>query len=226
MNKLLGTIEVAQKLFRSRLEGLLKTSQGLSEEQYVRYLSMQYHLTNGVQRHFLQIAGNFEMARRRTFRKFLVGFANEEELHFEIAGADLKAMNRTPLPCPLDVTLWWAYFDSIVASRPFIRLGATTILENIAAPSRDVIQQLFANARYLTPKNTRFFTIHQHDETLPHGDQILDALKSANLEPQHIADLELGAQIGAVMYLRMVDWALSSGEQQKPDAFFQGLVAA
>ncbi len=208
MNRLRKVIEAAQKAFNARLEALLENG-GLSEEQYVRYLSMQYHLTKGVQRHFFQIAGNPEMARRRTFRKFLVKFANEEELHFEIAKNDLKNMNRIPLECPLDVTLWWAYFDSIVATNPFIRLGATAILENISVTSKSVIQRLFANASYVTEHNSHFFIIHQHEE-LPHGDQILDELAQANLEPAHWDELKKGAEIASILYMRMVEWAMDT----------------
>ncbi len=222
MNKLMTLIENAQRLFKTKLEAILNSPDGLTEEQYVRYLSMQYHLTKGVQRHFFQMAGHADFARRRSFRKFLVEFANEEELHYEIALNDLKGMNRTPLECPVDVTLWWAYFDSIVGTRPFVRLGATTILENIAATSSDVIKRLFARASYLNEQNTRFFTIHQHDETLPHGAQILDALKGGRLEPSHWNDLIQGAQIATHLYLRMADWSLSvptaeSATEAKPE---------
>lgn len=216
MNRLKKVIEAAQNAFKARLESLLATG-GLSEEQYARYLSMQYHLTKGVQRHFFQIAGNAELARRRSFRKFLVNFANEEELHYEIAKNDLKNMNRTPTECPLDVTLWWAYFDSIVGTRPFIRLGATAILENIAVTSKPVIQKLFSQASYINERNSHFFTIHQHDESLPHGDQILEALQQANLDPAHWDELKKGAEIAAVLYMRMVDWALEGKTQSEED---------
>lgn len=208
MNKLMSLIENAQRLFKAKLEAVLRSPEGLTEEQYVRYLSMQYHLTKGVQRHFFQMAGHADFARRRSFRKFLVEFANEEELHYEIALNDLKGMDRTPLDCPIDVTLWWAYFDSIIGTRPFIRLGATTILENIAGPSGEIIKKLFAKANYLNERNTRFFTIHQHDETLPHGTQILEALQAGRLDPAHWNDLILGAQIATHLYLRMADWSL------------------
>lgn len=209
MNKLMTLIETAQNLFKAKLEAVLQSAEGLTEEQYVRYLSMQYHLTKGVQRHFFQMAGHADFARRRSFRKFLVEFANEEELHYEIALNDLKGMDRTPLDCPVDVTLWWAYFDSIIGTRPFIRLGATTILENIAATSGEIIKKLFAKANYLNERNTRFFTIHQHDETLPHGTQILEALKAGRLEPAHWNDLIQGAQIAMHLYLRMAEWSLA-----------------
>ncbi len=214
MNKLMSLIENAQNLFKAKLEAVLSDPGGLSQEQYVRYLSMQYHLTKGVQRHFFQMAGHADFARRRSFRKFLVEFANEEELHYEIAFNDLKGMDRTPIECPIDVTLWWAYFDSIIGTRPFIRLGATTILENISAPSNPIIKELFSKATYLTERNTRFFTIHQHDETLPHGNQILEALKAGRLEPTHWNDLIQGAQIATHLYMRMADWALATSPEK------------
>jgi hypothetical protein len=216
MNRLKKVIEAAQRAFRAHLEALL-VSGGMSEEQYVRYLSMQYHLTKGIQRHFFQIAGNPELTRRRAFRKFLINFANEEELHFEIAKNDLKNMNRLPLECPLDVTLWWAYFDSVVASRPFVRLGATVILENIAGPSKDVIQKIFSRAPFVTDSNCQFFAIQQQEAHSPHGDQLLQALTQANLEPAHWDELKKGAEIASVLYLRMVEWAMlkETNEEEK-----------
>lgn len=226
MTALMNIVRIAQELFKKRLEGLLASPAGLTEEQYVRYLSMQHHLTKGVQRHFFVVASHPDLARRRSLRKFLVEFANEEELHFEIALKDLTNMKRTPLECPLDVTLWWAYFDSVVHTNPFVRLGATTVLENIAGPSRDVIKQLFARAKYVTEKNSRFFVIHQHDETLPHGDKILEALENAKLEKSHWEDVAKGARIATVMYLRMVDWALDTKTRPETEKFIQGLLAA
>ena len=112
-------------------------------------------------------------------------------------------------PIPLDVELWWSYFDKIVDSRPFVRLGATCVLENISNSSGPLIQRLFSKADFLTPKNTVFFKIHQHDASLPHGDQILGALADANLLECHFGDLLEGARKGAVMYLRMAQWALT-----------------
>lgn len=205
-------VEAAKAEFRGMLEEVAKDG-GLTQERYARYLSMQYHLTKGVQRPFLTIAAHEDLGTRRELRKFLVGFANEEEFHFEIARRDLEAMGLEPHPISFDVELWWAYFNSIVQTRPFVRLGATCILENIADGSRDLIQKLFGEAKYLTQKNTVFFRIHQHDESLPHGEEILAAVSNGKLEDRHFEDLREGARKGMTMYLRMAHWALYGTER-------------
>jgi hypothetical protein len=209
MDQIKKVVKAGQAEFRAYLEAA-EGDGGLSRERYVRYLSMQHHLTNGVQRHFFAAASHPDLAHRRQLRRFLVEFANEEELHYQIAAKDLEALGVEPLPPPLDVKLWWAYFDKVVHDRPFLRLGATCILENIAGTAGDVITRLFAAAPYLTPRNTRFFTIHRHDETLPHGDQILAALEAAGLDPRHFDDLQEGAETGLTIYLRLARWSLKA----------------
>src|SRR5689334_3018490 len=111
-------IEFAQTAFRNMLIAAGNDG-GLTTDRYTRFLSMQHHLTKGVQRHFLIAASHPDLARRRKLRGFLVRFANEEELHFEIARQDLDRMEAPLLPRPFDVALWWAYFDSIIDTRPF-----------------------------------------------------------------------------------------------------------
>jgi hypothetical protein len=73
-----------------------------------------------------------DLARKKALRKFLFDFANEEELHYLVAAGDLARMGLPILAEPFDVTLWHAYFRSIVDERPFIRLGAACVLENLA----------------------------------------------------------------------------------------------
>jgi hypothetical protein len=191
----------ADLLYRSLLAGTVPP------DRYVRYLSMQYHLTRGVHRYFITAAAHSDLAKRKRLRKFLIDFANEEELHYLVAANDLYKMGTEPLTEPFDVTLWHAYFERIIVERPFIRLGAACILENIAAGvARDAVMQALS-APYLTRDNTKFLVLHQH-ETLPHGEQIMAALDESNLESRHIADLLNGACKGTVLYLRMVEWAL------------------
>jgi len=93
--------------------------------------------------------------------------------------------------------------------KPFIRLGATCILENIAKKSNDLIDQLMSKADYLTKANTRFVVIHKHGENLPHGDQIIEAITEANPNEEQIKDLVHGAQVGSTMYLRMFYWVIT-----------------
>lgn len=208
MKQILDIVDKAQDDFLSLLKTHTKET-GLTREQYVRFLSMQFHLTNGVQRHFMIAASHPVMAHKRMLRKFLVNFANEEELHYDIAREDLLKMNEQPTECPLDVSLWWSYFNSIIMEKPFIRLGATCILENIAKKSNNLIDQLMLKADYLTKANTRFVVIHKHGENLPHGDQIIEAITEANLNEEQMKDLVNGATIGSTMYLRMFYWVIT-----------------
>ena len=207
MNTVTEIISDAQAKLRRLLLDIDQDG-GLTRERYVRFLSMQHHLTRGVQRHFLMAASHPDLARRRKLRAFLVRFANEEELHFEIARDDLARVDSDVLPKPLDVTLWWTYFDSIIASRPFVRLGATCILENISDGSEDVIGRLVSKATYLNRENTRFLTIHRHQGDVAHGAEILEALADAQLEPRHFDDLAEGARNATILYCRMIGWTL------------------
>lgn len=205
MQEVLEIVEKAKTIFAAQLAGL-STRGGLTREMYVRYLSFQYHLTKGVQRHFLKVAGHPRLSGKNLLREFLFKFGLEEEPHYRVAEVDLDRMGEKPLPCPLDVSLWWAYFDQIVEHRPFVRLGATCVLENLGAGAGALGHRLLDEAPFLTKSNTRFLTIHFH-ELLPHGDQIIGALTSAPLEPMDLEELVEGANIGAILYLRMAAWA-------------------
>lgn len=223
LDRLLGLVRRAQSLFRARLERLVDHEGGLTLERYARYLSMQFHLTRGVQRHFLAAAAHPDMARVRGLRHFLIRFAEEEEPHFALASKDLAALGREVLACPLDVELWWAYFDGVVGERPFLRLGATCVLENLGSGASEVITRMLRAADYLRPENSRFFRIHRHEE-LPHGDQILDALRAEDLTRAEVQDLERGAEVATVLYLRMVEWALD--ETRFAEGGLLGLISA
>ena len=176
-------------------------------DQYIRYLSFQYHLTKDVQRYFLAIAAHRDLARRRSLREFLFHFANEEELHYLVAANDLAKLGLRPLPMPFDVELWHNYFSKVVIDRPFVRLGAAAILENISDGEAKPWVRKALQGTFLTRENTKFLVLHQH-ETLPHGEQILSAVEEGGLEATHFADLIEGARKGAVLYLRMAEWAI------------------
>lgn len=206
-DKIHDLIAISQQKFAELLALHLQTG-AATREQYIRYLSFQYHLTKDVQRYFLSIAAHPDLARRRKLRAFLYNFANEEELHYLVAANDLDRLHEEPLPVPLDVEIWHAYFRSVVETRPFIRLGAAVILENISAGvARPLVQQALSGT-FLTRDNTKFLVLHQH-EALPHGDQILEAIAAANLEERQVADLLEGARKGIVLYCRMAEWALA-----------------
>lgn len=200
----LTTIEEGQRQLRTLLEDV-NANEGFTLPHYVRYLSMQYHLTKGVQRFFMRAASHPSLIRRTKLRDFLYEFALEEEPHYQLAERDAEALGYTVQPCPLDVKLWWAYFLSIIDDRPMLRLGAACVLENLGPGAKDVARELLEKATYITPKCMTFLEIHFH-EALPHGDQIINALCSVRLAKQEISDLQEGALIGAVLYMRMANW--------------------
>ena len=206
LTDILIIVSQAQTQFRQKLERI-EAAGGLTLEQYVRYLSMQFHLTKDVQRHFFRAASHPTLATTK-LRDFLIVFGLEEEMHYRIAQKDLENLGQELQPAPLDVKLWWAYFDSLIDSRPFVRLGATCILENLGSGSADIAKRLLRNAPFATERTTRFMQIHMHEE-LPHGEQILEALTTTHLSQANRADLAEGATTGAILYLRMVDWALA-----------------
>ena len=206
----LAVVETAKSVFRTKLQSVAESG-GMTREMYLRYLSFQYHLTKGVQRHFLKVAGHPRLARKNTLREFLFKFGLEEEPHYKVAEVDLERLGEKPLPCPMDVSMWWAYFDQIVEHRPFVRLGATCVLENLGAGAGSLGHDLLDNAPFLNKSNTRFITIHFH-ELLPHGDQIIAALDRVPLDEQDIEELVEGANVGSILYLRLAMWALGQDE--------------
>ena len=208
-------IAAAVRHFRVQLQAALDTG-GFTRERYARYLSMQHHLTKGVQRHFLIAASNPAMVDKPDLRRFLIQFALDEETHYELARRDVESLGHRLLACPLEVTLWWAYFDSVIPSRPFLRLGASCILENLGPGAGELARALLASAPFLTAENTTFLRLHLHDE-VPHGDEVVDVLSRARLAESELADLECGAREGATLYLRMADWAL--GVERPPPSF-------
>ena len=110
---------------------------------------------------------------------------------------------------PLDNQLWWHYFNGVLQERPFIRLGATCILENIADGSNDVLDHLIKASSFLNPKNLRFLMIHRHGPNLAHGDQILEALEHADLSEAENEDVLKGAEIATTLYMRFTHWILT-----------------
>ncbi|NRB35518.1 MAG: hypothetical protein HRU31_12375 [Rhodobacteraceae bacterium] len=201
------TIKEAQQRFADMLIAF-NASDVDKRQTYQRYLSFQYHLTRGVQQYFMRIAASDKLARKRKLRKFFYDFANEEELHYLVAGSDLAALKMKVLPQPFEVALWHSYFDRVTDERPFLRVGAAIVLENISdGVARPHVKQALSSD-FLDRGNTKFLVLHQH-ETLPHGDQLIEAITQADLSDADIDDLCLGAQQGMVMYLRMAQWALS-----------------
>lgn len=207
MDKVKKEIIKSQEIFRTKMQQVLESG-GLSKERYIRFLTVQFYLTRGVQKHFYRIAGNSLLAPYKSLREWLVQFAKEEEFHFEIARKDLLKLDEEVLDYPFDVQLWWLYFDSVIDQRPFLRLGGTCVLENISNTSGDIIKQLLDDSDFLTPQNTRFLTIHQHGPNLDHGNQILDNLEAANLQDEYKQDLLEGCQKALIFYSRFMHWMI------------------
>lgn len=211
INEIHTKIKTAQEMFRQRLVDMGKDG-GLTKERYSRFLSMQYHLTKGVQKHFMGIAALSLVAKKKGLRKWLLQFAQEEEFHFEIAKNDLKNLGMEPLACPFDTKLWWLFFDSIIQERPFIRLGATCILENISEGSADILDEMIKTSSFLTPQNLKFLIIHRHGPNLAHGDQILEALENANLTDEEWQDVLAGTEFATTFYMRFAHWIVTGHE--------------
>jgi heme oxygenase len=201
---------------------------GVRRDQYIRYLRMQYHLTKGVQWYFMAVAAHASLSGYRRLRQFLFDFSNEEELHYEVAKNDLAELGEDVGTEPLEVRLWHAHFRNIVQTRPFVRLGAAAILENASAgPVKAKLKQGLSSP-FLSRANTKFIVLHQH-ETLPHGDQILAALDAEHLKQSEAEDLVEGAQVGTVLFYRMVEWSIAAkslshfAENVRPSAHLQGV---
>lgn len=213
METLSTIITDAQAIFRQRLLEVEENG-GLTKDIYVRYLTMQYHLTKGVQRYFLLAASHPNIIKNNRLRKFLYQFSWEEWPHFTIAAKDIQNSGAEIGQMPFEVALWHAYFQSVIDERPFLRLGAACILENISHGAGDVINRMFAQADYLRKDNLVFFTIHRHGAELPHGDQIVEAL--SNVTGQDYDDLCLGALQGLTMYMRMVESVVTGVDMLVP----------
>ena len=207
MQRLKHVIAEAQSRYAALLESFVKTRIA-DKAIYQRYLSMQYHLTKGIQRDFMLAAAHSDLNKRRTLRAFLVDFANERELHYLVAANDLHMLGLELLQEPLDATLWHTYFDKVVSERPFIRLGAACCVENISGGIARSWAKAALVAAFLNRDNTKFLALRE-DGGSPGGELVLAELDSTNLREHHMGDLVLGAKQGAVFYLRLMEWVLN-----------------
>ena len=208
MKEVKSAIVSAQEKLRDLLKPHVES--GMTIDMYQRFLSMEYYLTNGVQKHFYHIAGSPQLAHKKTLKAWLVNFANEEEFHHKLAKNDLQALGRELLPIGLRAKLWWAYFNSIIADEPYVRLGTACILENISAgAARETLGLVVAHSNFITPKNSTFLTVHQHGPELPHGDQILAIIEQSNLSEREYASLLQGNAEGTVLYLDQISYVIN-----------------
>ena len=207
MQNLINQVDQANLMFAKIFEPYKDS--GINQEQYVRYLQMQYHLTNGVQETFLHIASHPDTRKYKKLRKFLVNFGYEEEMHYKLAEHDLADLGATPGEIPFPVELWWQYQKHVVKYKPIERLGATAVLENIGNYAAPIIKQVMSNSAFLSKKNTTFVQVHMHEE-LPHGDQIFDALSNERWSDLHLAQLEEGARRATWLYVTTIfEWIIN-----------------
>jgi hypothetical protein len=207
MDALNCKVKKANELFANKLQSNLWN--GLEKEQYMRYLQIQYHLTKGVQGTFLGIAGHGDTRKYKALRQFLVNFGYEEEMHYKLAEKDLRELDSEPGQMPFVVELWWAYQKDILPTKPMERLGATAVLENIGNYAAPIIKELFAEADFITLKNSTFTQVHMHEE-LPHGDQIMDALAHENFSEVHQSQILEGATRATWLYVSIIyDWIIT-----------------
>ncbi|CAK0764135.1 Iron-containing redox enzyme family protein [Azospirillaceae bacterium] len=205
---------------QDKLAAILRTKvseSGIAQSQYIRFLSMQYHLTKHAYWYFTVAASHASISRKKILRNFLIQFAREEELHYLVAGKDILSIGGEILSEPIDVTLWHAFFQKVVLERPFERLGAACVLENISGGQVKPQVKRLLSTPFLNRDNTRFIIIHQH-EKIPHGEQILKIFKEIDMNAQELEDLNKGAEIGACLYLRMIDWSMSFEECEKKES--------
>ncbi len=208
MKKIVDLVEIAQIQFRDKIGQILEEG-GINQQQYLRFLTCQYHLTKGVQKHFYRIASHSTLADKKKLREWLIKFAHEEEFHFKIAEKDAKKMELNILDCPFDVILWRLYFDSVIDESPFIRLGATCVLENISDKASDLVDKMLASSNFLNQDNTRFLAIHRHGPNLAHGEQVLQKLDEASLNDLELEDLAHGCTIATLFYIRLMNWMIT-----------------
>lgn len=206
MNALLEVIDKAKQVFRS--DSMSLSDAGLTLDIYHRYLSTHYHLAKGVQRDFFKCAGHPALSGNYSLRRFLVDLGIEEEPYHKVAEHDLGKLGLHPLACPLDAALWWAYFDELVEHRPFVRIGAACVLEKLAGEEFD--GNVLGKTSFLNASNTRFLEIHMHSR--PRGDQIIEALEDETLSTEAASNLVEGANTGAIIYLRLMRWAVGQNE--------------
>ena len=144
MNRLYEIIAYSQDQLAELIARTLSKGE-INKEIYQRYLSMQYHLTKGVQKYFIIAAANHDLCKRKQFRNYLVNFANEEELHYLVAGNDLRQMGLEILPELFDVTLWHAYFEQVVldGGSPFVRITVRVFINAEELSSRQWLRAIY-----------------------------------------------------------------------------------
>jgi len=72
-----------------------------------------------------------------------------------VAGNDLAKLGRNVGPCPLDVKTVACLLQATLDERPFMRLGAALVLENLSAgEAREHVKRALS-ASFLSRENTK-----------------------------------------------------------------------
>jgi hypothetical protein len=195
----------------NQLEELLASSQkngSINIDNYYRYLTMQYYLVKDVQVHFFRSAAHPALRHYVELRQFLINFAFAEEPGYEAARSDLEAMGKPVADCPLDMALWRLFFSAVIDAAPFVRLGATCLLQSLGEVASRHLQPLLMQSTFFSESNTKFLMLNF--ETQPSKVATLfDTISETNITSSEVRDLELGAKIGATLILRQMHWALA-----------------
>lgn len=215
MKDINNAVKTVNAEFRQQIESSGIATAGFSLGQYTRYLQMQYHLVKDVQKQFFQIAAHPEIFRKSGLRKFLLEFGSEEGPHYRMAERDLKNLGQGLGTSPLDVKLWWCYFEKVIHEKPLMRLGATCILENIGSAVGDLVDSAIAHTEFVDKANTTFLILHKH-EVVNHGELILDELEKAKLSESELNDVLFGLIESRIMVFRIFHWVLY-GEEAIPN---------
>ena len=67
---------------------------------------------------------------------------------------------------------------------------------------------LTAGSSFITAENTVFLSIHRHGPNIDHGNEVLENIKNCNFPLEETRDIELGAQVASVMYIRALSWVV------------------
>ena len=207
IDELREQIADAQKQYRGRLDAF-RANAPTELAAYHRFLSFHYHLSHAAYGAFVRVADCPRISELPRFRRFLKTFAASQKMHHTATAVDLRALGLSILPRTFDVALWHGSLDTVAEERPFVRIGAAVIMENL--PDRIVGREL-ASAREtdISQRENRDLLLVLHLlDTRGSGGRLLEALAEAPLTPQDLSELLLGAKLGTALYLRMIDWAL------------------
>ncbi|MBU6960230.1 iron-containing redox enzyme family protein [Pseudomonas sp. CVAP len=158
-------------------------------EHYTSFLNTMYHYTlhSGDQ---LSIAGEL-LSDHPKYSTLFKTLSTEEESHYRLAQKDLFFFNEKPTDSmPLPVLRMEAFWKSIKKPESLSYIGIMYILENIAKHIDTAKIADFFTRLQLNKKNTRFISVHLHEDDR-HG-KLLELACQSVTNPSEI-DLILSA---------------------------------